>query len=104
CPFHRENRMSDDTIVYDPMADIDRPAPSDDAVEEVAFAIAEGASALGFDHGIQSFAAAFAVFLASHDFRAGSPAAERAVDIVTRGAIALLRGSEGTAPTTRAIQ
>jgi|GEM_PF-5513507 len=96
--------MQDDTIVYDPMADIERPAPTDEAIEEIAFAMAEGASAIGFDGGIQAFAASFAVFLAAHDIRAGSPAAERAVDIVTRGAIALLRGSEGTAPSTRAVQ
>ncbi|WP_127079653.1 hypothetical protein [Rhodomicrobium lacus] len=96
--------MTDENTIIDPMTCIKRPAPSDDAVEEVAFAIAEGACALGFDAGIQAFAASFAVFLAAHDIRAGSPAAERAIDIVTRGAIALMRGSEGTAPATRAIQ
>jgi len=93
-----------DEMIYDAMADIERPAPTDDAVENVAFAIAEGVSALGFDAGIQAFAASFAVFLAAHEIRAGSPAAERAVDIVTRGAIALLRSSEGNAPSSRAVQ
>jgi hypothetical protein len=102
-PFDSENRMTSE-MIYDPMADIERPAPTDDAVEDVAFAIAEGTSALGFDSGIQAFAAAFAVFLAAHDIRTGSPAVERAVDIVTRGAIALLRGSEGNAPSSRAVQ
>jgi len=102
-PFQSEDKSMNDAV-FDPLAGVTRPAPRDGDVEEVAFAIAEGASALGFDAGIQTFAASFAVFLAAHEIRTGSPGAERAVDLVTRGAIALLRGSEGNAPSSRAVQ
>ncbi|MBJ7532660.1 hypothetical protein JDN40_00740 [Rhodomicrobium vannielii ATCC 17100] len=103
-PFQPEVRDMHDDTAFDPLVGVTRPAPRDADVEDIAFAMAEGASALGFDAGIQAFAASLAVFLAAHDMRTGSPAAERAVDIVTRGAIALLRGSEGTAPSTRSFQ
>lgn len=69
-PFQPEVRDMHDDTVFDPLAGVSRPAPRDADVEEVAFAIAEGAPAMGFDAGLQAFAAAFAVFLAAHDFQA----------------------------------